>query len=102
MPGVCDLAAYRISVVATLPGWRLPGGGGEESATARFPDRTATKIEQRVVLLRQQRPDWGARKLQVLLRQQEVNPAGHHHPSYFAAPPTGAATRPASHRGAAL
>jgi len=37
------------------------------------PDRTATKIEQRVVLLRQQRPDWGARKLQVLLRQQEVN-----------------------------
>lgn len=32
------------------------------------PSRTARAVEQRVVELRQQRPDWGARKLQVLLR----------------------------------
>ena len=33
----------------------------------RSPGHTATEIEQRVMELRQQRPDWGARKLQVLL-----------------------------------
>src|SRR6266849_7450799 len=33
----------------------------------RSPGRTATGIEQRVMELREQRPDWGARKLQVLL-----------------------------------
>ncbi len=33
----------------------------------RSPGRTAKEIEQRVMELRQQRPDWGARKLQVLL-----------------------------------
>jgi transposase InsO family protein len=31
------------------------------------PKRTARRIEDRVVELREQRPDWGARKLQVLL-----------------------------------
>jgi len=36
------------------------------------PQRTSPEIEQRVVGLRQQRPDWGARKLQVLLEQQGI------------------------------
>jgi transposase InsO family protein len=34
------------------------------------PGQTAAATEQRVVELRQQRPDWGARKLQVLLQQE--------------------------------
>ncbi len=38
----------------------------------RSPMRTEAEIEQRVVRLRQQRPDWGARKLRVLLQRQGV------------------------------
>jgi transposase InsO family protein len=36
----------------------------------RSPGQTAAGIEERVVELRQQRPDWGARKLQVLLARE--------------------------------
>lgn len=36
------------------------------------PRRTAVEMEQRVVQLRQRYPDWGARKLQVLLARQQV------------------------------
>jgi len=36
----------------------------------RSPERTAAEIEEQVVQLRQRRPDWGARKLQVLLQRQ--------------------------------
>jgi len=36
------------------------------------PMRTPVEIEQRVVTLRQQRPDWGARKLQVLLKREGI------------------------------
>jgi transposase InsO family protein len=39
----------------------------------RSPTRTAWEIEQRVVELREQRPDWGARKLQVILQQEEIH-----------------------------
>lgn len=35
-------------------------------------ERTPAEIEQQVVKLRQQRPDWGARKLQVLLERQGI------------------------------
>ena len=45
----------------------------EESATPASPRQTTPEIEQRVVALRQQRPDWGARKLQVLLQQAGVD-----------------------------
>jgi transposase InsO family protein len=38
---------------------------------AHSPARTAAAMEQAVVELRQQRPDWGAPKLQVLLAQQQ-------------------------------
>jgi transposase InsO family protein len=37
------------------------------------PRQTAVEIEQRVVELRQQRPDWGARKLQVLLAREKIH-----------------------------
>ncbi len=36
------------------------------------PMRTPVEIEQRVVTLRQERPDWGARKLQVLLKREGI------------------------------
>jgi transposase InsO family protein len=36
------------------------------------PRQTAMHVEKRVVELRQQRPDWGARKLQVLLERERV------------------------------
>lgn len=35
------------------------------------PQRTSSEIEQKVIELRQQWPDWGAPKLRVLLRQQQ-------------------------------
>ena len=36
------------------------------------PRRTAYAIEARIVALRRQRPDWGARKLAVLLEREGV------------------------------
>jgi len=36
------------------------------------PGRTAAGFEQRVVELRRQRPDWGARKIQHLLRREGI------------------------------
>ena len=38
----------------------------------RTPTKTAAAIEQQIVELRQQRPDWGARKLRALLAAQGV------------------------------
>ncbi len=58
--------------------WRRYEAGGiagvvEKSRRPQHsPGRTAAAIAQRVVELRQQRPDWGARKLQVLLAQEAV------------------------------
>jgi transposase InsO family protein len=37
------------------------------------PRQTAAEIEQRIVELRRQRPDWGARKLQVLLAREGIH-----------------------------
>jgi transposase InsO family protein len=36
----------------------------------QVPGRTPPEVEQRIAELRRERPDWGARKLQVLLRRQ--------------------------------
>lgn len=36
------------------------------------PERTSPEIEQRIVELRQARPDWGARKLQELLKKEGI------------------------------
>jgi transposase InsO family protein len=37
------------------------------------PEKTSAEIEERVVQLREQRPDWGARKLQELLRREKIH-----------------------------
>jgi transposase InsO family protein len=36
------------------------------------PGKTSAEIEERIVQLREQRPDWGARKLQFLLTQEKI------------------------------
>jgi transposase InsO family protein len=55
----------------------LPGGIAgvvEQSRRPRdSPRQTAAGTEQRVVELREQRPDWGARKLQVMLAREGMN-----------------------------
>jgi transposase InsO family protein len=59
--------------------WRRYTAGGiqavvEKSRRPRSsPTQTARQIEQRVVALRTQRPDWGARKLQVLLERGDIH-----------------------------
>ena len=57
--------------------WRYQTGGiaavvEKSRRPRRSPGQTAASIEQRVVELRQQRPDWGARKLQVLLQREQI------------------------------
>lgn len=48
-------------------------GIAERSRRPRLsPDRTGAELEQRVVEVRQRYPDWGARKLQVVLARQNV------------------------------
>jgi transposase InsO family protein len=37
------------------------------------PGQTPAEIEERIVQLREQRPDWGARKLQVLLAREKIH-----------------------------
>jgi transposase InsO family protein len=37
------------------------------------PEKTSVEIEERIVELRGQRPDWGARKLQYLLTQEKIH-----------------------------
>jgi transposase InsO family protein len=69
---------FEISRPTGYQWWRRYQRGGyqavvEKSRRPRHsPRRTSSEIEQRVVALRQQRPDWGARKLQVLLEQQGI------------------------------
>jgi transposase InsO family protein len=49
-------------------------GVAEKSRRPRTsPTQTTAEIEERVVELRQQRPDWGARKLQVLLAREKIH-----------------------------
>jgi transposase InsO family protein len=58
------LRRYRIAGVSGIcEGSRRP---------RRSPRRTATGIEQRIAELRRERPDWGARKLAVLLEQEGI------------------------------
>src|ERR1051326_6586419 len=48
------------------------------------PGRTATALENRVVELRRERPDWGARKIQHLLREEGIGlPASTIHPIFL-------------------
>lgn len=56
-----------------LERYRAGGVAGMQEGSRRprsSPTRTAPPIEQRIVQLRRQRPDWGARKLAVLLARE--------------------------------
>jgi len=58
-----------------LKKYRADGVGGiaERSRRPRSsPTRTAETVEQRIAALRSERPDWGARKLAVLLEREGV------------------------------
>jgi len=68
--------------------YKADGLGGMQERSRRphhSPRRTQKKIEQRVVELRQARPDWGARKLRKLLERGKHPFAGQHNSSDFAA-----------------
>jgi transposase-like protein len=74
---ICELCAEFEISRATGHTWlrRYRQGGISEMAERsrrphHSPTRTASGLEQRVVELRKQRPDWGARKLQVLLARE--------------------------------
>ena len=63
--GYCWLRRYRAGGVA---------GVVERSRRPQHsPRKTPAEIEQRVIELRQQRPDWGARKLQVVLQRAQID-----------------------------
>jgi transposase len=58
-----------------LQRFRDHGVAGMEEQSRRphlSPRRTRAEIEARIVTLRGQRPDWGARKLAVLLKREGV------------------------------
>jgi len=68
-----EFAISRPTGYEWLRRYRADGMAGVVKKSRRphhSPSRTVGGIEQRVVQLRQQRPDWGARKLQVLLTQE--------------------------------
>ncbi len=71
MEELCEeFAISRPTGYAWLRRYQANGIAGVVEKSRRphcSPGRTAREIEQRVKELRQQRPDWGARKLQVLL-----------------------------------
>lgn len=50
----------------------LAGIAEQSRRPKQSPRRTATELEQRVVQLRRRYPDWGARKLQVLLEREHI------------------------------
>lgn len=75
--GFTDLCAEfgisRQTGYVWLNRYRSGGSGAMVNGSRRplhSPARTAARIEQQVIELRQQRPDWGAPKLQVVLQQQ--------------------------------
>lgn len=65
----------RMTGYRWLQRYRNLGVEGMEEQSRRphhIPGRTAAAVEQRIVELRTQRPDWGARKLQELLRRESL------------------------------
>ena len=77
MRALCDeFEISRPTGYEWLRRYRTGGIAGvvEKSRRPRnSPRQTAAEIEQRVVELREQRPDWGARKLQVLLAREKIH-----------------------------
>ena len=77
MRGVRHLASDRIPLAEVFPGQRRGGVREQSRRPHASPQRTAEAIEQRIVALRQAHPDWGARKLLVLLSREGLPvPAG--------------------------
>ena len=76
MRALCqEFAISRPTGYEWLRRYRRGGIAGvvEKSRRPRnSPRQTAAEIEERVVELREQRPDWGARKLQVLLAREKI------------------------------
>jgi transposase InsO family protein len=62
-----------------LKRYQAEGIGGVREISRRphhSPQRTVAELEQRVVELRRERPDWGARKIQYLLEQEGIKLPG--------------------------
>ena len=62
-----------------LKRYQADGIGGVQERSRRphhSPERTSQTLEERVVHLRQERPDWGARKIQHLLREEGIQLPG--------------------------
>jgi transposase InsO family protein len=76
LSGLC--AEFGISRPTGYLWWRryeeagLAGISERSRRPKQSPGRTAAELELRVVELRQRYPDWGARKLQVVLARQQV------------------------------
>ena len=70
LSGVRDFAADGVCVVGALSAVRTGGDGGTESASPFQSGAHGGGTRTAGIQLRQRYPDWGARKLQVLLAQQ--------------------------------
>jgi transposase InsO family protein len=74
--GLCrEFEISRPTGYLWLKRFREQGVAGVEELSRRpheSPRQTASEVERRIVELRRQRPDWGARKLAVLLRREGV------------------------------
>jgi transposase InsO family protein len=74
LSGLCrEYEITRPTGYLWLRRFREEGVAGMEERSRRphgSPLQTSTAVEQRIEQLRRQRPDWGARKLAVLLRQE--------------------------------
>jgi transposase InsO family protein len=74
LSGLCrEYAISRPTGYLWLKRFREQGVAGVQEQSRRphlSPQRTAAAIESRIVALRRQRPDWGARKLAVLLERE--------------------------------
>jgi transposase InsO family protein len=64
LTGYLWLERYRSGGVASI--------AERSRRPASSPTRTAERIEQRIVALRGERPDWGARKLAVVLKSERI------------------------------
>jgi transposase InsO family protein len=76
LAGVCrEFGISRPTGYLWLRRYQAQGAAGlsEQSRRPRHvPERTPAAMEEQIVEMRRQRPDWGARKLQVLLGQRGV------------------------------
>ena len=72
MRGVWHLASDGMLVAEALREAGLAGIAERSRRPRHSPRETAAELEERVVEMRRRYPDWGARKLQVLLAREGV------------------------------